>query len=334
MKRLIRSGIRKAAISGLILLLAVVFTASCSKYQEKTSEMILFGTTCRITASDKADFDAVWKRLGELEDNISARSEQGDLADLNSKAGQGWVEVSQDLYDSLKIALDIASRSNGAFNPAIGELVNLWGIVDKHPDVPSESDLAAVMEHIDWHAIEIKDDDGITMARITDPGVRIDLGGIGKGIAADLAVSLLRKQGIKSALVNFGGNIMCLGSHHTGEPYRIGIQVPFANRNEYKQVVQVIDQSVVTSGPYEKNFVGSDGKLYHHIIDSATGYPADNGLASVTIIGPSSAICDGLSTSCFVLGLDAGTALVQSMEGYSAVFILDDGTAVPVGISL
>lgn len=332
--------------------MSTVLVIGCNGVQNESfvSNRIMLGTTCKITTWDKdTDFNAVWKKIAEIEKTISAHDETSELAKLNGKAGGEWVTVSPILYQAVSQALEIAGLSDGAFNPAIGVLVDLWGIGEYvenkaneiNPDnvaapvIPSDSEIAEALKHIDWHSIELKTaEDGSFMIRIKDKGTEINLGGIGKGIAADIAAAELARQGVSSALINFGGNVMCLGARTDGDKFRIGIQIPFEERNNYSQVLKVSDSSVVTSGTYEKYFVDADGVLYHHILDGGTGFPARTGLLSVTIVGPSSAVCDGLSTACFVLGLERATQLIGMMKGYGAIFIEEDSTVVPVGIEL
>ena len=165
--------------------------------------------------------------------------------------------------------------------------------------------------------------DGCTVT-LTDPEAAIDLGGIAKGYIADRIKDYLVSQGVKSAIIDLGGNILCVGKRPDGEPFRIGIQRPFADRSETAAIVEIDGKSVVSSGIYERYFE-KDGVLYHHILNPDTGYPYDNGLVSVTIISDESVDGDGLSTSCFALGLEKGMELIDSLPDVYAVFITEDG---------
>jgi thiamine biosynthesis lipoprotein len=152
----------------------------------------------------------------------------------------------------------------------------------------------------------------------------IDLGAIAKGYAADEAVAVLRANGVESAFVNLGGNVYVIGAKPDNSPWRIGIRDPFAQEaNSFVGVISATDTSVVTSGTYERYFV-KDGVTYHHILDPKTGYPAESDLASVTIISPESIVADAVSTSTFLIGKEAGKALIESLPNVEAVLVDKD----------
>jgi thiamine biosynthesis lipoprotein len=162
----------------------------------------------------------------------------------------------------------------------------------------------------------------------------LDLGAIAKGYAADELARMLREAGVSRAIIDLGGNIYALGSRSPEKtrdsveaepPWRIGVQNPLDERGSYAGVLEVHDKSVVTSGIYERYFTGSDGKRYHHILDTTTGYPVDNGILSVTVIAPSSMDADALSTACFALGDEKGLALAEA-NGAQVIFIFEDKT--------
>lgn len=159
----------------------------------------------------------------------------------------------------------------------------------------------------------------------------IDLGAIAKGYIADQVKTYLKKQGIKHAIINLGGNVDVIGTKPDGSKYNIGIQKPFDESGEAITSVQLKDQTVVTSGIYERYFK-KNGKLYHHILDPRTGYPCENNLYSVSIITDSSTKADALSTTCFLLGYEKGMELIQSMDGVEAIFITDDEKVHKIGI--
>ena len=162
---------------------------------------------------------------------------------------------------------------------------------------------------------------------LADDAAAIDLGGIAKGFIADKMKEYLVSQGVTSGLINLGGNVLVIGAKESGQDaggaYKIGIQRPFDETGQPIAAVQIKDQTVVTSGVYERYFE-KNGRLYHHILDVESGYPYENELFSVSIICPSSADADALSTTCFALGLDQGMELVESLENTEAVFITSD----------
>ena len=158
---------------------------------------------------------------------------------------------------------------------------------------------------------------------LTDPKSAIDLGGIAKGYMADQLKEYLLGEGVTSAIINLGGNVLTIGEKPDGTSFNIGIQKPFDKQNATITSVQVKDSSVVTSGSYERYFKLGD-TIYHHILNTETGYPCDNGLLSVTILSKESIDGDALSTACFTLGLEEGQKLIESLEDIDAIFVTDD----------
>ena len=226
--------------------------------------------------------------------------------------------ISEDLAALLSEGLDITRESDGAFDIAIAPLTSLWDFTAEDPEVPDD---AAIQK-----ALPLCSSDGVTIdgQDITLPSddIQFDVGAIAKGYIADRLKDFLIKKGVKSAIINLGGNVLCIGSKPDGTPFKIGIQKPFADRNETEAVMDIIEKSVVSSGIYERCFK-QDGKLYHHILNPQTGYPYDNGLISVTIISDQSVDGDALSTTCFALGLEDGLKFAEK-KGVQAVFITED----------
>jgi thiamine biosynthesis lipoprotein len=153
--------------------------------------------------------------------------------------------------------------------------------------------------------------------------MKVDLGAIAKGYAADEVARILKENGVKHAIINLGGNVMTIGGNPNGKPWRIGIQDPYNPRGEYLGILPIKDKTVVTSGTYERYFI-ENGKRYHHILDPDTGYPTDNKLDSVSIITDKSIDGDGLSTSTLLLGLDEGMKLIEKLENVEAIFVTSD----------
>ena len=226
--------------------------------------------------------------------------------------------ISEDLAALLSEGLDITRESDGAFDIANAPLTSLWDFTAEDPEVPDD---AAIQK-----ALPLCSSDGVTIdgEDITLPSddIQFDVGAIAKGYIADRLKDFLIKKGVKSAIINLGGNVLCIGSKPDGTPFKIGIQKPFADRNETEAVMDITGKSVVSSGIYERCFK-QDGKLYHHILNPQTGYPYENGLISVTIISDQSVDGDALSTTCFALGLEDGLKFAEK-KGVQAVFITED----------
>ena len=226
--------------------------------------------------------------------------------------------ISEDLAALLSKGLSITWESNGAFDIAIAPLTSLWDFTAEDPKVPDDADIQ--------NALPLCSSDGVTINGqdiiLPSDDIQFDVGAIAKGYIADRLKDFLVKKGVNSAIINLGGNVLCIGSKPDGTPFKVGIQKPFADRNETEAVMDITGKSVVSSGIYERCFK-QDGKLYHHILNPKTGYPYDNGLISVTIISDQSVDGDALSTTCFALGLDEGLKFAEK-KGVQAVFITED----------
>lgn len=226
--------------------------------------------------------------------------------------------ISEDLASLLSQGLSITRESDGAFDIAIAPLTSLWDFTAEDPKVPDDAAIQKALPLCSSDGVTIDDQD------ITLPSddIQFDVGAIAKGYIADRMKDLLVKKGVNSAIINLGGNVLCIGSKPDGTPFKVGIQKPFADRNETEAVMDITGKSVVSSGIYERCFK-QNGKLYHHILNPKTGFPYDNSLISVTIISDQSVDGDALSTTCFALGLEDGLKFAEK-KGVHAVFITED----------
>lgn len=319
--------IQKSALS---LLLCILLT-SCSlggaaASEEKLSEGedYLMGTTIlqKVYGDDaqKAVAEAS-ARMKEIEGLMTINTPGGEINKLNEAAGKNEVVLSAETLTILETAKRYAALSNGAFDITAGPLVKAWGVLTDHPRVPRQDEIDELLKLIDYRTLTI--DRVNASARLEKPGQIVDLGGIAKGYAGDEAIKIYKKYGIKSAFINLGGNVVVLGSRPGGGPWRIGIQNPRAANGIYIGIVNVTDKAVVTSGDYERYFERNNVR-YHHIFNTETGYPADSGLISSTIVTDVSMDADALSTATFVLGLEKGRKLVESLKGVEAIFITGD----------
>ncbi|MDR0527026.1 MAG: FAD:protein FMN transferase [Spirochaetaceae bacterium] len=321
---------RRFCYTGFILLLA-----SCAPNFSERSAFV-FGTICRIQIYESGKefvFDKLFKRMTELDEIFSANREDSILYDINKNAAAGELPLPPELAVVLSRALDFAALSadkNGraAFDPSIGVLVKIWNIGTKQERIPTKEQIKAALALVDWRAVELNKSSGTV--KFGMEGMSLDLGAIAKGYAADEAVQILRENGVKCALVDFGGNIYALGKKRDGSAWKIGVQNPNAERGEYVEVVEVTDSSVVTSGNYER-FFEEDGIRYHHILSTETGFPVYNGIVSVTVIAKNSMDADALSTSLFALGFERGVSLLKTVKDAKAIFIFEDGKIVKTG---
>jgi thiamine biosynthesis lipoprotein len=229
--------------------------------------------------------------------------------------------VHEDTIELIERALYFCELSGGAFDITVGPLVKLWDIGGDDPRLPSGAELDAVLPLIAWQGIVIDREAGtVFLAR---KGMRLDLGAIAKGYAADEAARIIRAARIPRAVIDLGGNILALGEKTGKKPWRVGIQNPLDDRGSYMGILEVRDKTLVTSGIYER-YSEIKGKRYHHILSTADGYPVENGLLSVTVVAEKSADADALSTALFALGYEKGKALAESLDGVYAIFVFDD----------
>lgn len=258
--------------------------------------------------------------LQELENQISVRVSDSEVYLCNHNyAVDGIYELSNRLVDYLKKGMEIYEETNGAFSPCIRPLADLWGIEDGKAEVPDDAMIQDILKKTDASKIEITDN-GIIFH---EENMAIDFGASGKGIACDQVTEILREKGVQGAVISVGGSIAVYGSKGNGKEWHIGIRNP---RGDEDQVLGVVDflgsKMIATSGDYEKYFE-EGAKRYHHILDPATGYPADNDLMSVTIISANGFLSDALSTACFVMGLEKGMDYAEE-KGVDAVFVTKD----------
>lgn len=184
--------------------------------------------------------------------------------------------------------------------------------------MPSDSEITELLKNVGYERVHMEDG-----SVWLENGIMLDLGAVGKGYAGDLAAQILRDNGITSALLDLGGNIQTIGKKPDGSFWKLGLQDPFSEGT--LGILEISNKAVVTSGAYERYFIGEDGKRYGHIIDPVTGYPAENGLASVTVIADEGRLCDALSTSLFVMGADRAMEYWQLHQNFDMILITEDG---------
>ena len=211
----------------------------------------------------------------------------------------------------------------------IREMEELWSVTDKNSDVYAVNHSSGQTVTVDWKTAELLEKVGYDKVELNndqiqmEPGGMIDLGAVGKGYAGDEAAQILRERGITAALLDIGGNIQAIGTKPDGSDWRVGLKDPFSGG--VLGIIQVSDVAVVTSGNYERFFIGEDGKVYGHIIDPATGHPVENGIASVSVIASEGKLCDALSTALFVMGLENAQDYWRQHRNYEMILIMEDG---------
>lgn len=308
--------------------LALVATVgvSCARPAPPRTDFVM-GTVCTINLGDKGTeklYDEAFARLRVLDALLSANSETGNVAEINAGAGLNPVRAAEETLTVLSAALEFSEATNGAFDPTIGPLVKLWGIGLGSERVPPRDEIDRALALSGYRKVDVDRAAGTVYLR--ERGMRLDLGAIAKGYAADEIARLLSSRGITSGIIDLGGNILAMGEKAPGKPWTVGIRDPQTSQGGAVMSLRVANRSIVTSGIYER-FFEENGRHYHHILDPSTGFPAEGELLSVTIISPQSIQADALSTSAFLLGTERGLELVSRYPDTEAVFV-DRGLGV------
>ena len=305
-----------------VLLAAILLSVGCSADPApRTEQSFLLDTLVSVTFYREQDRDAVKEALAlcrELELVFSRTDSRSELFRLNDSDG---AEVSDALLTVLQRSLDFCERSGGRFDITMGGVSALYDFTGTDPHLPAPEAIASALAHVGSRHIRL---DG-NLVQIDDPETVVDLGAAAKGYIADEMKALLLARGVEHAIISLGGNVLTIGGRPDGKSYQIGIRDPEKDSELLAAVAEVTDLSVVTSGIYER-FFEEAGVICHHILDPATGLPIHNGLLSVSVVGPCSLDCDILSTACFAMGMEDGLALIESLDGYEALFIREDKT--------
>lgn len=258
------------------------------------------------------------ERITELEHAFSVTLPESDVFRINA-AGGASVEVGKDTAEVIRSAMAFGIESGGALDITIYPLLRAWGFTTDDMHVPAPETIAELLPLVDYTQIQMVGD------KVTVPeGFMLDLGALAKGYTSDAVIALFREEGVQSAIISLGGNVQALGTKPDGSLWTVGVVNPFAP-SENMCTLQIENQAVITSGNYERYFETADGMRYWHILDSTDGYPADNGLVSVTVVGDSGLNCDALSTALFVEGTEAAVSHWKQIGGFEMVCVTEDG---------
>lgn len=324
-----------------IYILAIIFLinlTSCTLLNDDiknvTKQGFYFDTIIQITlynTNNESYIDECFSMAKKYENMFSNTIADSDVSKINSSAGSDWVTVSDETIELIKKGIYYGKLSNGKFDITIGKLSELWNFseiaksletADNTADesvLPEPSTVQALLSHVNYQNIQISGND----VYLSDKDAKLDLGAIAKGYIADKMKQYLNSQDITSGIINLGGNVLTIGKKNDKSDYSIGIQKPFDKSGSAMCKLMVSDCSVVTSGVYER-YYRVNNTLYHHILDTSTGYPVKSDIYSVTIISESSCDGDALSTTCFSLGIEKATELIASLNNTEAVFITSD----------
>ncbi len=307
------------ALTAVLALLAALAFWRAAQTRLSSRQVFAMDTVMQLSAYGRAApsaLDACEDEIARLDALFSAQRPESDVARINAGAGE-FVPVADETVEILRAAKDYAQKSRGALDVTVYPIVRAWGFISKDFRVLSEQDLVFLRPLVGSERIDV--DDG--RVRIGQ-GMQIDLGALAKGYTSQRLMAILSQHGVRSAMVTLGGNVQTLGTKPGGEKWRVAVQDPLKT-DDWVGVLSVADAAVVTSGGYQRYFE-SGGVRYHHIIDPHTGYPADSGLISVTVVCPDGTQADALSTALFVLGTQGAVQYWKDFGGFEAVLVTDD----------
>ncbi|NOU79835.1 FAD:protein FMN transferase [Paenibacillus sp. LMG 31459] len=272
---------------------------------------------------EQKNMDDIQAMLERMDIEFSRTKENGELYAVNQAAGKEAVAVSDETLDIVKLSLKYAEEMDGLYDPTVGPLVDLWAIGEGGERVPDQAAIDKARSLTNYKDVIV--DDAAKTVKLAKEGMVLDMGGIGKGYAADRIADYLKAQGLDSAMINLGGSsIIALGNKPNGSPWNIGLQDPDQSRGTQLGTIKISDEVIDASGVYERFFM-QDGVRYHHILDPRTGFPSQNGLKSITIMSPNATDADALSTGVFLMGLEDGMKYLEALpEKVDAFFITDD----------
>lgn len=308
----------------IVFFSAAIFFSSCSS-EDSPAEKTVFAmdTYMKLTAygdNGKEAIEASEEKIAELESLWSVTEAGSEIYALNNSGGKS-VPLSGDTAALLKLCLEISEKTEGALDCTMYPILKEWGFTTEEYKIPSDEKIAELLQNTGYEKIAY---DGTSVTLPAD--FQIDLGAVGKGFTGDLLADIMRENGVTSALLDLGGNIQTVGSKPDGTPWKIGLRSPFGDG--LFGALELSDKAAVTSGGYERYFVGEDGETYWHILDPETGKPARSGIVSATAVGESGGVCDALSTALFVMGLEKSENFWRqncSEMNFEMILVTQDG---------
>lgn len=325
---------QKAVLLSLTVFFIIAQAGCAGKSKEPVvRQSFYFDTVCSIAVYDmesmneenaNAAIEEAFQLCSRYESLLSRTKEGTDIYRINNAQGSP-VECDPETIEVIRKGLYYSEMSGGVFDITIGRVSDLWDFHAEEPVVPDVDELREACDTVGWEKVLIE---GNTVT-LTDPRTHLDLGGIAKGFIADRVGENLEENGVTSAIISLGGNISCIGGKHgdgTESPFKIGVEKPYSEESDIVGIVEAQDETVVTSGVYQRYF-DADGLRYHHILNAATGYPAKTDIVGVTLKDAKgkSADCDALATIYLILGSDQAMKLAEE-SGQELFMILSDGT--------
>lgn len=311
---------RSIMASMVIMITLIILMTGCQK-EDLTKTTYALGTVITINLFDEGDDELMTRlieRVTEIEKLMSAQQGTSEISAVTAMAGKAPVLVSEETFEVIKRALYYAELSDGKFDPTIGPVISLWNIGTEEARLPEQSEIDAALKYVDYTKVVLNEED--QSVYLPEEGMSLDLGGIAKGYAADEVAKILDQEGVDKAMINLGGNVYAYGIKDSKEPWKVAVQTPYDTRSTYFGYVELVNKTVVTSGPYERYFE-EDGEIYHHIFDATTGYPVKGETVSVSIIAENSMDADALSTLLFTMTPEEGLELIESMSDIECIYV-------------
>lgn len=323
----------KKTISCIFIFIILISMCGCSAKKEIGQSYFAFNTYMAISVyseknekESESDLRQIKSYIDELENTLSVTKDSSEVFEINRDGGR--VGLSEAITELLLLSKQAYEKTEGAFDISSFPYTSAWGFTTGENRVPSKEELEINRDSVGFCKIDF-DENMITLPS----NGKIDFGGIAKGYLGDELARKLKEDGYENAILTLGGNIRVIGKKPDGSLWKIGIADP-DNPSFVMGYVSVSDTNVVTSGGYERNFVGEDGVTYCHIIDPKTGFPVDNGIKSVTVIGENGALCDAYSTGLYVMGAEKASSLYSLLEGFEYIIVTkDEGILITEGIA-
>ena len=306
----------------ILLAVGMLFSLTACGDSSYTTDIFAMDTVMKLTANGanaQTGVEAAAREINRLESQLSNTIASSEISQLNA-GGSGT--VSEETAQLLTAALTYAQKTDGAFDMTIAPVVSAWGITTDTPRVPSQDEIASLLQLVGSQHVTVSG-----TAVTLDAGCSVDLGGIAKGYASDRIAAIFAENGVTSGVVSLGGNVYACGMKDKKTGWRVAIQDPRDSAN-YAAVVTLSDQFAVTSGGYQRYFTAEDGTVYQHIIDPATGYPVKGDLTSVTIIGTNGTMCDAYSTALYVMGQEKAIAYWKAHSDEFDLILINTGGQV------
>lgn len=299
---------------------ADISNSSTANATAHTSELFAMDTFMSVKAYGDNAENALKKseeEIKRLESSFSVTDKNSDIYKVNSNSGTD-IKVSDDTAELINYTNKISAETNGATDMTIYPVLKEWGFTTGDYNVPDDDTINILLKNVDYTKVEVS---GNTVTLPKD--YAIDLGSSAKGYTGDRIAAILKENGVNSAIINLGGNVQAVGTKPDGSSWKVAVKDPVNSDADFC-ILSVADKAVITSGSYERYFTDDNGNRYWHILDPATGRPADNGLTSVTIIGTNGTQCDCLSTALFVMGTDKAVEYAKQHKNIDVILVTAD----------